>query len=192
MSAQVNNVENIISAAEKVCHPHEARPLHHLSGEASVNILLSKTLFSSQQRAQFYSGEDRVMLSSDQLERLYELEKHNDQLQREIFHKEHSLKSVQDPLAFLADIEHAKLMISRNTGEVLKIFDTASFRIQRIAELESQNTAMHTENLDKQTHWTSIQDMEERTHVASRVFLNKDMITRNETEIAMLRQESAA
>ncbi len=190
MSAQLSN-ELHTNMTEQVSHKHEAKTIHFMSGEASLSMMKEKTLFTSEQRAQFYTGEDRMMLPSDQLSRLYDLEKQNDQLQREIFYNERSINGMKDPFAALANVEHAKMTIARNTGEILKIFHMTYYKLERIAELEKQNHAMHQENQEKQSIWTTMHDMNERTQIASQIFMNKDHIVRNEVEIAMLKQEAS-
>lgn len=189
MSANAEKVENVNFAPSANRH-HESRTLS-MSGEASISLLKSKALFSSAQRAEFYSGQDRMLLNKQELDRIYELEKANDSLQRSIFQKEHTVKNVSDPFVALADIEHAKMMIARNNGEILKIFDITAVRLQRIAELEKENLEMHLENNERQALWTTLHDMHERSQIASGIFLNKDLIERNELEITMLRNEAA-
>jgi hypothetical protein len=191
MSAEVSNIQSFIEAVERTSH---AEPRHHteMSGESALRALESRTLFTSAQRAQIYCGQDRMMIPNNQLERIYILEKNNDQLQREAYRLEQSLNSSKDPFANLAGIEHAKMSIAKNTGEILKIYDTTAFRLQRIAELEIQNEVMNRENEEKQSKWTTLHNMEERTNLASSIFMNKDLISRNELEISMLRNESAA
>jgi hypothetical protein len=181
MSAEVSNIQSFIEAVERTSH---AEPRHHteMSGESALRALESRTLFTSAQRAQIYCGQDRMMIPNNQLERIYIL----------AYRLEQSLNSSKDPFANLAGIEHAKMSIAKNTGEILKIYDTTAFRLQRIAELEIQNEVMNRENEEKQSKWTTLHNMEERTNLASSIFMNKDLISRNELEISMLRNESAA
>ena len=198
MTAEVNNIENINHFAEPVSHVAEPvtyqripKLAHSMNGEAYLNTLKNKTIFTSDLRAQFYSCTDRTMLPSDQLHRIYELEKLNDQLHRIIFHKENSINTTKDPLMVLADIEHAKMTIARNAGEILKFFDLTALRVNRIAELEKENEIMHQENQERQAIWTTLHDMKERSQIAGELFLNKDLIAKNEAEIIELRQSLA-
>jgi len=192
MAAQTTNIETINLMADSFSHQHLSKTAPIMSGEASLNMLKTKTIFSSDLRAQFYSCADRTMLPSDQLNRIYELERVNDQLQRDILHKEHSINTLQDPFHVLAaEIEHAKMTIARNTGEILKIFDFSSLRIERIAKLERENQVMHQENQEKQVIWASLHDIKERSQIAAKIFLNKDIMAKNDAELSMIKREAS-
>lgn len=137
-------------------------------------------------RAQFYTGNERLNIQGSQVQRIRELQEENDHLQREISSKENEVVSCSDPLAILADIEHRKIIISRNTGEVLKIYQRNEERLKRIKELEAHNSRIQNELMSMQGKFISTNDMEERTDCASRFFLLKSTIENNLAEIEEL------
>jgi len=139
--------------------------------------------FSTIERAQFYAGHDRLALQGSSVQRVRELQEENDHLQREISAKEGELAGGQDPLAILADEEHRKIIIARNTGEILKIYLRNEERIKRIKELETQNVRVQKEMMEMQGHFISTKDMEEKTKFASEFFVMKSEIERNLQEI---------
>jgi len=143
-------------------------------------------LSDSDPRAQFYTGNERLNIQGSQVQRIRELQEENDHLQREIASKESEVVNCSDPLAILADIEHRKIIISRNTGEVLKIYQRNEERLKRIKELESHNSRIQNELMSMQGKFISTNDMEERTDCASRFFLLKSTIENNLAEIEEL------
>lgn len=142
--------------------------------------------FSTSERAQFYAGHDRLNLMGTSVQRVRELQEENDHLQREIVAKEAELSGCTDPLVILADIEHRKIIIARNTGEILKIYLRNEERIKRIKELESHNSRIQTEMMEMQGRFISTKDMDEKTKFASEFFILKSEIERNLQEITEL------
>ena len=134
-------------------------------------------------RAQFYAGHDRSNLRGNNVKRVRELQEENDHLQREISSKETELTECSDPLITLADIEHRKIQIARNTGEILKIYLNNEERIKRIQQLQSNNNRIQNEMMNMQGQFISTKDMEEKTKFASEFFLLKSEIEHNLQEI---------
>lgn len=154
--------------------------------EAVLSESVSASSFSvsdSVDRAQFYAGKDRLNLQGTSVQRVRELQEENDHLQREIAAKEEELKSCTDPLAILADIEHRKIIIARNTGEILKIYLHNEERLKRIKDLESSNSRIQSEIMEKQGRFISTKDMEEKTQLAQDFFVLRSEIERNLQEI---------
>lgn len=145
--------------------------------------------YSSIERANFYTGTDRLNLQGSCVQRVRELQEENDHLQREITTKEEELMNCTDPLAILADIEHRKIIIARNTGEILKIYLRNEERIKRIKELESQNVMIQKEMMEMQGRFISTKNMEEKTKFASEFFILKSEIERNLQEINELNKK---
>ena len=139
--------------------------------------------FSNNERAQFYAGHDRLDLQSPMVQRVRDLQEENDHLVREISTKEKELLESTDPLAILADIEHRKIIIARNTGEILKIYLRNEERINRLKELEKNNSRIQSDMMEMQGRFISTKDMEEKTKFASEFFLLKSEIERNLEEI---------
>ncbi len=146
----------------------------------------TKEIAENEPRAQFYTGHERLNLQGSQVQRVRELQEENDHLQREIISKEREIVSCTDPLAILADVEHRKIIISRNTGEILKIYQKNEERLKRINELEAHNGRIQCELMSMQGKFISTNDMEERTDCASKFFLLKSTIERNLSEIEEL------
>jgi len=144
---------------------------------------------SSLERAEFYAGKDRIDLQGESVQRVRELQEENDHLQREISAKEEELKSCTDPLSILADIEHRKIIIARNTGEILKIYLRNEERIKRIKELENHNNKIQNEMMEMQGRFISTKNMDEKTKFASEFFVLKSQIERNLKEISTLNQK---
>ncbi|NGX38297.1 MAG: hypothetical protein K1000chlam2_01470, partial [Chlamydiae bacterium] len=140
--------------------------------------------FSNIERAQFYAGHDRLELQGSSVQRVRELQEENDHLQREIAAKEEEISACSDPLAILADVEHRKIIIARNTGEILKIYLRNEERIKRIKELESHNGRIQNEMMEMQGQFISTKDMEEKTKFASEFFILKSEIEGNLQEIS--------
>jgi len=157
------------------------------NGEEERHITLSpdrKSLFSYDERAIFYCGQDRVTLQADQIRRVRELEESNDYLQRDILIKEDELKkSPENSLTLLASIEHAKMMIACNTGEILKIYAQDEQRYTRATELEAQNKQLREEISDMEERWANCHDMTQRTKLARDIFLSRDVIKKNLDEM---------
>lgn len=145
-----------------------------------------KTMVTHEDRAQFYTGHERIDLQSASVKRVRELQEENDNLQREITYKEKEVVDCKDPLALLADIEHRKIMVARNTGEILKIYARNEERIKRISELEAQNSKLQKDLMSVQGKFISTNDMEERTRCASEFFILKSAIENNFKEIEEL------
>jgi len=153
------------------------------------SISKSSESFSNGDRAQFYAGHDRLNLQGASVERVRELQEENDHLQREISAKEEELVNCTDPLSILADIEHRKIIIARNTGEILKIYLRNEERIKRINELEAHNSRIQNEMMEMQGRFISTKDMDEKTKFASEFFILKSEIERNLGEITNLSQK---
>ena len=142
--------------------------------------------FSNLERAQFYGGHDRSKLQGSSVQRVRDLQEENDHLQREINAKESEIAQGADPLAILADIEHRKVIIARNTGEILKIYLKNEERLKRIKELESQNGRIQNEMMEMQGQFISTKCLDEKTKFASDFFVLKSQIERNLIEISEL------
>lgn len=153
------------------------------------NISQSSQAFTNGDRAQFYAGHDRLNLQGPSVQRVRDLQEENDHLQREISAKEEELANCTDPLSILADIEHRKIIIARNTGEILKIYLRNEERMKRIKELESHNSRIQNEMMEMQSHFISTKDMDEKTKFASEFFILKSEIERNLGEITNLSQK---
>lgn len=156
---------------------------------ASIAQVNDKKNFSNMDRAQFYAGHDRLDLQGPSVQRVRELQEENDHLQREISAKENEVAECTDPLALLADIEHRKIIIARNTGEILKIYLRNEERIKRIQELESHNARIQKEMMDMQGKFIWTKDMEEKTKFASEFFVLKSEIENNLKEINELNKK---
>ncbi len=144
--------------------------------------------FSNVERAEFYGGRERLDLQGNSVQRVRELQEENDHLQREIAAKETQISECTDPLTLLADIEHRKIMIARNTGEILKIYLGNEERMKRIKELESHNSRIQNEMMEMQGRFITTKDMEEKTKFASEFFVLRSEIERNLQEIGELNQ----
>jgi hypothetical protein len=155
-------------------------------GNQMKNIPAEMKILSDMERAQFYAGGDRLDLQGNQVQRVRELQEENDHLQREIVAKEGSITDSTDPLSILADIEHRKVIIARNTGEILKIYLRNEERLKRVKELEGRNSKIQTEMMEMQSRFISTKDMSEKTKFASEFFILKSEIERNLQEISEL------
>ena len=142
--------------------------------------------FSNIERAQFYAGHDRLDLQGNSVQRVRELQEENDHLQREVSAKEKEIAECADPLAILADIEHRKVIIARNTGEILKIYLRNEERIKRVKDLEAHNSRIQNEMMEMQGQFISTKDLQEKTKFASEFFIMKSQIERNLKEIGEL------
>ncbi|MFI5333857.1 MAG: hypothetical protein ACHQT8_01670 [Chlamydiales bacterium] len=144
--------------------------------------------FSPEERAGFYMGEERLTLQNHNILRVRELQEMNDNLQREISRKEKLMLGAADPLAIAADVEHAKIMLARNTGEILKIYTEDEERRRRIAELEAQNIRLRADMSVTQSKFITDHDMQLRTRHAAEFFLSKSKLEKNIGEIIELCQ----
>lgn len=140
-------------------------------------------MYSHDDRAKFYTGQERISLQPSNVNRVRELQEENDHLQREIISKEKDVINCSDPLAILADIEHRQTMIARNTGEILKIYRKNEERLARVKELETQNSKLTNEMTAAQSKFIATNDMQLRTRLASEFFILKSTIERNVNEI---------
>ncbi len=144
--------------------------------------------FSSEERAGFYTGEERLTLQNHNIQRVRELQEMNDSLQREVSKKEKLMLSASDPLAISAEIEHAKIMIARNTGEIVQIYSQDEERRRRIAELEAQNIKLRAEMISMQGKFVTNHDVQMRTRHAADFFISKARLEKNIAEIIDLSQ----
>jgi len=142
--------------------------------------------FSSTERSKFYAGHDRLDLQGNSVQRVRELHEENDHLQREISSKETDIVECSDPLSILADIEHRKIIIARNTGEILKIYLKNEERLKRIKDLEAKNQRIQKEMMDIQGRFITTKDLEEKTTIASEFFILKSEMEQNLEEIQEL------
>jgi len=171
----------------KVDKKNEGKIQEEMKAVISENVEAAKD-FSSIERAQFYTGSERLDLQGVHVQRVRELQEENDHLQREISAKEQEISNCQDPLAILADIEHRKIIVARNTGEILKIYLKNEERIKRIKELETKNARIQKEMMEMQGRFISTHNLDEKTKVASEFFILKCEIENNISEIAELKK----
>jgi len=146
-------------------------------------------LFNTDERADFYSGEDRHTLKSSHLLRVRELHEINDDLQRQIISKRKDLPNSTDQLALIADMEHCSILIARNTGEILKIYAQNEARLKRIAELEVINVKLREEIMEMRDKFISNHDIQARTRYAAEFFVLKDRLEKNTSELFELNQD---
>ncbi|MBS0630014.1 MAG: hypothetical protein JSS30_07330 [Verrucomicrobia bacterium] len=159
-----------------------------LSNSKTAQVDSAKSL-STVERAQFYTGSERLNLQGNSVQRVRELQEENDHLQREIVAKEEELVDCTDPLVILADIEHRKVIIARNTGEILKIYLRNEERLKRIKELQNHNTRIQNEMMEMQGRFIATKDMSEKTKFASEFFVMKSEIEKNLSEINELNKK---
>ncbi|MCI0382203.1 MAG: hypothetical protein L0207_04025 [Chlamydiae bacterium] len=161
----------------------EARPgIQEAIQQNEVSNSAQKAI-TQEDRKTFYTGLERSGLLHHQVERVRLLQEENDNLQREIALKEKEAADSIDPLSILADIEHRKTMIARNTGEILKIYSNNEARVKRVSELEQKNNELQREMMAVQGQFIAFNDMEERTKLASEFFVLKATIEKNFREI---------
>lgn len=173
--------------------PAAPQPEAGLSIEDEMKAAIAENIqsvreFSSVDRAQFYGGQERSNLQGESVSRVRQLQEENDHLQREIMSKEKEVAECTDPLSILAEIEHRKIIIARNTGEILKIYLRNEERLKRIKHLEEANAKIQSEMMDMQGQFISTKDMEAKTKFASEFFVMKSEIERNLEEIEELSQ----
>jgi hypothetical protein len=143
-------------------------------------------LFNHDDRAEFYTGGERMTLQMTQIQRVRELQESNDSLQRQISRNEKEVLHSEDALSILAEIEHCNIMIARNTGEILNIYTQNEKRLQRIRELEAQNINLQQKMSDTQGEFITCHDMSQRTKFAAEFFTTKAQYERNLVEIREL------
>jgi len=143
---------------------------------------------SGDDRSKFYTGQDRLTLQNYNIQRVRELQELNDNLQREIVKKEKEVLNASDPLSILADVEHCRIMIARNTGEILKIYVQNEERLNRIVQLEAENVRLKEEIIEMRDKFIHTHDMQLRTRHAVDFFLIKAKIEKNIAELYDLNQ----
>lgn len=162
----------------------------HINGAHLQETVIAQPVrksFAPEERAGFYAGEDRLTLQNHNIQRVRELQEMNDNLQRDVNRKEKLMLSASDPLAISADIEHAKIMIARNTGEILQIHTLDEERRRRIAELEAQNIKLRADMVSMQSKFITDHDPHSTKHAAE-FFLSKARFENNIAEIIELSQ----
>lgn len=159
----------------------------NLVSEPVVNFA-EKQSFKQDDLSKFYTGQDRLSLQSFNLQRVRELQENNDNLQRDILKKEKEVLNSADPLSILADIEHCRIMIARNTGEILKIYSQNDARLKRIQELEAENVRLKEEIIDMRDQFIQTHEVHARTKHAMEFFIMKEKIEKNAAEIYELNQ----
>ncbi len=175
-----------IIGTENIAQPQQAT---HVDGHLNVaSVHEIKRTFNHNERAHFYTGEERITLQNEYILRVRELQESNDNLQREIVTKEKQMVVSSDPLSILADVEHSKIMIARNTGEIVKIYIQDEERRKRIAELEEQNAKLRVQMIATQGKFITNHNMQERTQHAADFFLTKATYERNLAELIELCQ----
>jgi len=167
---------------------HVEEHKHTADGQPTLIINSAKRLFNHDDRAQFYTGQDRISLQLKQIQRVREMQEENDNLQRQINENERELLNSQDPLTILAEIEHCNIMIARNTGEILTIYTQNENRLRRIADLDAQNIKLQQDMTDMQGKFITCHDMHQRTKFASEFFMSKAIYEKNISEIRELSQ----
>jgi hypothetical protein len=143
-------------------------------------------LFTHDDRAEFYTGSERITLQTKPIQRVRELQEANDNLQRQIARNEKEILHADDPLSILAEIEHCNIMIARNTGEILNVYTQNETRLKRIVELEAQNINLQQEMSDTQSKFITCHEMAQRTKFAAEFFVTKAQFEKNLTELREL------
>jgi hypothetical protein len=149
----------------------------------------AQRLFNHDDRAEFYTGGERMTLQMRQIQRVRELQETNDNLQRQVTRNEKEVVHCEDPLAVLAEIEHCNIMIARNTGEILNIYTQNEKRLKRIMELEAQNINLQQDMSDTQGKFITCHNMGQRTKFAADFFISKAQYEKNVNEIRELNQQ---
>lgn len=129
------------------------------------------------------------LFSQANMQRIQELQQHNEQLHREILKIERDIHHVADPLTLLAEKERCGLLMARNSGEIAKIHAENEERLRRISELENRNKRLVTEKNAQRDSFIDIRDPHERAKHASSFFLTQSHIEKNASEIFDLNQE---
>ncbi len=130
-----------------------------------------------------------MSLQMSAVKRVRELQESNDNLQRQVARNEKEVLNAEDPLAILAEIEHCKIIIARNTGEIVNIYTNNENRLERIAALEAQNINLQQDMSDMQGKFITCHDMAQRTKFAAEFFLTKTRLEKNIAEINDLSQQ---
>lgn len=172
-------------AAQPSVANEAAKP--HLVAEPVIKFE-EKPAINQDDLSKFYTGKDRLSLQSFSIQRVRELQEINDTLQRDIQRKEKEVLNSADPLSTLADIEHCRIMIARNTGEILKIYAQNEARLKRIQELESENIRLKEEMIDMRDRFICTHNELDRTKHAMKFFITKEKIEKNNAEILDLNQ----
>ncbi len=149
----------------------------------------ASTIFSHDDLAEFYTGQERMTLQMRSIKRVRELQEANDNLQRQVTRNEKEISHSEDPLAILAEIEHCKIMIARNTGEIVNIYTSNEKRLKRIGELEAENINLQQDMSDTQGKFITCHDMTQRTKFAAEFFLTKSQFEKNVAEVHDLNQQ---
>ncbi len=163
--------------------PHVAEQVKSRDGQNPFVVNAGSHLLSRDDRAEFYTGHERMTLQMKLVQRVRELQEINDNLQRQVVKNEKELLHAQDPLSVLAEIEHWNIMIARNTGEILNIYAQNESRLKRIAELEAENINLQQEMSDTQGKFITCHEMGQRTRFAAEFFLTKAQYEKNIVEI---------
>lgn len=140
-------------------------------------------IFNPQDRAKFYTGHERLELQASQVQRVRQLQEENDHLQREITAREKELIESKDPLIILADIEHRKTIIARNTGEILNIYARNEERLKKITQLQEETSSLKSELKSMQSQFINTNNMDEKTKFASDYFVLRTNIEKNTQEL---------
>jgi hypothetical protein len=163
-----------------------ADAVHNKEGHHTLIANPVTRLFNHEDRAEFYTCNERMTLQTRQIQRVRELQESNDNLQRQVTQNEKELLHAEDALAILAEIEHCNIMIARNTGEILNIYNQNEKRLKRIQELEAQNINLQQEMSDTQGKFITCHEMSQRTNFAAEFFITKAQYEKNVAEIREL------
>lgn len=148
-------------------------------GGASLHTFLEK----------FYHCSEKTELRDADLNRIREIQQENDQFQREIFQRRKSTEHCADNLGSLAEIEHFKILIAKNAGEILKFYKKNRERLNKIQELEQQNISLNMDAEKEQELFIEALNIEERAQHAAKFFFIKESIAENKEEILRLSGE---
>ncbi|MBI3236487.1 MAG: hypothetical protein HYZ48_02090 [Chlamydiales bacterium] len=179
-------MHNSLSHSDQLASACAAEPVAIKDGQPAFVVRSANQLLSCDERAEFYTGHERMTLQTRQVQRVRDLQEVNDNLQRQVVKNEKELMHSQDPLTILAEIEHCNIMIARNTGEILNIYALNEARLKRIAELESENINLQQEMSDTQAKFITCHEMNQRTKFAAEFFLTKAKYEKNIAEIREL------
>ena len=166
--------------------PHLTEQVTKEGQKATLIANPAQRLFTHDDRAEFYTGQDRMTLQAMHVQRVRELQELNDNLQRQVTKNEKEVEHSQDPLTILAEIEHCKIMIARNTGEILNIYMQNEQRLKRIEALEAQNINLQQDMSDIQGKFIASNEMPQRTKFAADFFSAKSAFEKNVAEIREL------
>ena len=150
---------------------------------------INNTLFTQPHFSAVEPGKEIKLFSQANMQRIQELQKHNDELHRQIMQIEKDIHHVADPLTLLAEKEGSSILIARNNGEIAKIHQANEERLRRIAELENRNKRLVLEKNAQRDSFIDIRDPHERAKHASSFFLTQSHIEKNASEIYDLTQE---